>query len=416
MSNIKITGGKRLEGTISVQGAKNSVLPILAAAILVNGESRLQNCPNLKDVDAAIMILEHLGCKITRNEQEIVIDSSSLDKSEIPDHLMREMRSSVIFLGAILGRTGRATLSTPGGCELGKRPINLHIDALRQLGAEIDVKGPSIDARADRLVGCTVNFETPSVGATENAMLAALCAEGETIITNAAREPEIVDLQNFLVAAGAKIRGAGQSTIVVSGGAKLRPVTYSIMPDRIVACTYLCAVASTGGHLEMTNIIPEHIEAVTNCLETAGCKIEISGSNLVMVVKKRINALRPIITRPYPGFPTDAQPCLVASCATAKGTTVVIENIFDNRYGYVDELRRMGADIKLEGRVAIVTGVKRLTGATVKATDLRGGAALVVAALAAAGETEITEIAHIDRGYDRLEETLSALGADITRT
>ena len=279
MGKIKVIGGRTLEGSLRVQGAKNSVLPILAASILIEGESLLKNCPDLKDVAAAISILRHLGCKVTREGHDVHIDARTLVRSDIPDHLMREMRSSVIFLGAILGRTGEALLSMPGGCELGPRPIDLHVAALRALGADLDESGGGIICRAgDKLKGTRINLDSPSVGATENAMLAAVCAEGETVITNAAREPEIVDLQNFLVSAGAKVEGAGQSTITVQGGEKLKPVTHRVMPDRIVAATYLSAVALSGGEIELKDIVPAHIETVTDCLRAAGCRITVSGT------------------------------------------------------------------------------------------------------------------------------------------
>jgi len=415
MEKLKIHGGRRLEGRIQVQGAKNSVLPILAGAILVRGESLLQNCPDLKDVDAAISILRHLGCVVTRQGSNVHIDSTTLTRSDIPDELMREMRSSVIFLGAILGRMGEATLSMPGGCELGPRPIDLHLKALCTLGAELEESGGNIICRGGRLVGAEITLASPSVGATENAMLAAVCAEGETVITNAAREPEIVDLARFLKASGARIQGEGQSTITIEGGSMGRPVVHRVMPDRIVASTYLSAVAVAGGRVELLDIVPEHIETVVMALRAAGCEIRISGQNLLIQSSRKLSAISPVITRPYPGFATDAQPCLLAACTKAQGTTVFIENIFESRYRYVEELSRMGARIRLEGRVAVVTGVDRLTGAEVEATDLRGGAALVVAALAAEGETMIGELAHIDRGYDQLEETLRQVGGDIQR-
>ena len=414
MGKLKIYGGRTLEGSLQVQGAKNSVLPILAAAILVRGESLLQNCPDLKDVDAALSILRYLGCTVTRTGSDVHIDSTTLTRHDVPDELMREMRSSVIFLGAILGRTGEATLSLPGGCELGPRPIDLHLEALRTLGAMLEEVGGNIVCRAKQLVGAPIHLTSPSVGATENVMLAAVLAHGETVLTNAAREPEIVDLQNFLVAAGAEISGAGTPTITIQGGKQMRPVTYRIMPDRIVAATYLSAVALTGGHLELRDIVSEHFETVIHALRTAGCEITLSGQDLLLTSTGRLEAISPpVMTRPYPGFPTDAQPCLLAASVKSKGTTVFIENIFQNRYRYVEELCRMGADIRLEGRVAVVTGVERLVGASVSATDLRGGAALVVAALGAEGETLISEVDHIDRGYDDIAATLRTLGADI---
>jgi len=415
MERLKIQGGRTLEGSLRVQGAKNSVLPILAATLLIRGESTLKGCPDLKDVDAAIAILRYLGCTVMREGNDIHINSTNMLRRDIPDDLMREMRSSVIFLGAILGRAGEAVLSMPGGCELGPRPINLHLEALEALGAILEETSGNIICHGGRLVGAQINLASPSVGATENVMLAAVSAEGETVLTNAAREPEIVDLQNFLVAAGAQIHGAGTSTITIQGGVTLRPVEYRIMPDRIVASTYLSAVAFAGGRLELQDIVPEDIATVTASLRAAGCEIEVTDHSLRLRSKGRLAAISPVMTRPYPGFPTDAQPCLVAASVKSRGTTVFIENIFQNRYRYVEELHRMGADIKLEGRVAVVTGVERLTGASVSATDLRGGAALVVAALGAEGETLVAEVDHIDRGYDCIEVTLRELGADIER-
>jgi len=415
MEKLKIRGGGQLVGRLRVQGAKNSVLPILAASILVQGESVLQNCPDLKDVDAAISILRHLGCKVKRQGKDVHIDSKAITRCDVPDDLMREMRSSVIFLGAILGRMGEAILSLPGGCELGPRPIDLHLEALRALGADLEEVGGNIVCRTEGLVGTEINLASPSVGATENVMLAAVCAKGETVITNAAREPEIVDLAAFLAASGARISGAGQSTITISGSGLGKSTTHRIMPDRIVASTYLSAVAFVGGRLELLDAEPTHLETLITALRAAGCEITVSGQDIQIESDGKLGAISPVITRPYPGFPTDAMPCLLAASVKAQGTTVFIENIFQNRYRYVEELRRMGAEIKLEGRVAVVTGISNLHGARVDATDLRGGAALVVAALGAEGETQIGEVHHIDRGYDSLEATLGGLGADIER-
>ena len=415
MEKLKIRGGGQLVGRLRVQGAKNSVLPILAASILVQGESVLQNCPDLKDVDAAISILRHLGCKVKRQGKDVHIDSKTITRCDVPDDLMREMRSSVIFLGAILGRMGEAILSLPGGCELGPRPIDLHLEALRALGADLEEVGGNIVCRTEGLVGTEINLASPSVGATENVMLAAVCAKGETVITNAAREPEIVDLAAFLAASGARISGAGQSTITISGSGLGKSTTHRIMPDRIVASTYLSAVAFVGGRLELLDAEPTHLETLITALRAAGCEITVSGQDIQIESDGKLGAISPVITRPYPGFPTDAMPCLLAASVKAQGTTVFIENIFQNRYRYVEELRRMGAEIKLEGRVAVVTGISNLHGARVDATDLRGGAALVVAALGAEGETQIGEVHHIDRGYDSLEATLGGLGADIER-
>ncbi len=415
MKEILICGGNRLSGTVQVHGAKNSVLPILAASILSGQESVLHNCPDLKDVTASIQILEYLGCKVKREGDTVTVDSSTLVRSDVPDHLMREMRSSVIFLGAILARTGQAHMSFPGGCELGSRPIDLHLSALRALGATIDEKGGNLICHAGKLQGCEINLAIPSVGATENTMLAACCAEGTTVITNAAREPEIVDLQTFLQAMGAHVYGAGSSTVIIEGGYPLGSCSHHIMADRIVAATYLAAVAAAGGNVELQGMDYRQLSTVTATLSQAGCDISSEANRIYIRCDGILEGVRPIRTAPYPGFPTDAQAPLMAALAKSRGTTVFVETIFESRYRHVAELMRMGADIRVEGRVAVVCGVEKLRGAAVRATDLRGGAALVVAGLGAEGETRITGLEHIDRGYQNLEQTLRSLGADIKR-
>ncbi|MDR1065732.1 MAG: UDP-N-acetylglucosamine 1-carboxyvinyltransferase [Oscillospiraceae bacterium] len=415
MSVLKISGGRELRGTARVHGAKNSVLPIIAASLLANGETVLHNCPKLSDVDAAIKILRHLGCSAERAGNEVIIDSRGLSRLDIPHGLMREMRSSVIFLGAMLARGGEAELSLPGGCELGPRPIDLHLGALRELGAEITEEGGSIICRAAKLWGRRVNLSFPSVGATENTMLAASLADGTTIITNAAREPEIWDLQCYLRALGVAVYGAGTPTVTVEGTKISASVSHSVIPDRIVAATYLAAAAATRSEIELTDVIPAHLSTVIEVLGEMGCDIRVERERIRVSSDGKLRAVRPIITGPYPGFPTDAQPQLMAAALKARGTTAFVENIFDNRYRHVGEMRRLGADIKLEGRVAMVTGARKLHGAPVTATDLRGGAALVVAALGAEGVTEISGVHHIDRGYDGLEDTLRAVGAKIER-
>jgi UDP-N-acetylglucosamine 1-carboxyvinyltransferase len=415
VSVLKISGGRELRGTARVHGAKNSVLPIIAASLLANGETVLHNCPKLSDVDAAIKILRHLGCSAERAGNEVIIDSRGLSRLDIPHGLMREMRSSVIFLGAMLARGGEAELSLPGGCELGPRPIDLHLGALRELGAEITEEGGSIICRAAKLWGRRVNLSFPSVGATENTMLAASLADGTTIITNAAREPEIWDLQCYLRALGVAVYGAGTPTVTVEGTKISASVSHSVIPDRIVAATYLAAAAATRSEIELTDVIPAHLSTVIEVLGEMGCDIRVERERIRVSSDGKLRAVRPIITGPYPGFPTDAQPQLMAAALKARGTTAFVENIFDNRYRHVGEMRRLGADIKLEGRVAMVTGARKLHGAPVTATDLRGGAALVVAALGAEGVTEISGVHHIDRGYDGLEDTLRAVGAKIER-
>jgi UDP-N-acetylglucosamine 1-carboxyvinyltransferase len=417
MSILRIKGGRELNGEVRVQGAKNSVLPIMAASILVEGVSVIHNCPKLADVDVSIRILEHLGCEVNRDNESVSINSIGLIRSDIPDALMREMRSSVVFLGAILARTGEARLSLPGGCELGPRPIDLHITALRELGAVIDESGGKIVCKAGRLKGCRLNLATPSVGATENAMLAACRCDGTTIITNPAREPEIKDLQDYLKKLGISINGAGTSMITVEGTQVRRNVEHTIISDRIVAATYLSAVASAGGFIRLFGVQPEHLMTVISVLREMGCTIQIDSDKGIIEAKRKgkLTAVKPILTSPYPGFPTAAQPPVMAACLKADGTTVFVENIFENRYRHIDELKRMGADIKTEGKTAIVCGVDMLHGAELRSTDLRGGAALCVAALGAGDASDISGVHHIDRGYDKIENALNALGADVRR-
>ena len=412
---LRIDGGRPLYGALEVHGAKNSVLPLLAATILGRGTSVLRNCPRLSDVEASLAILERLGCQTGWEGDAVWVDASQVTGCSIPDHLMRAMRSSVIFLGPILGRLGRAEMSYPGGCELGPRPIDLHLDALRKLGAAVEEGPGKLTCTAKRLHGGEIHLALPSVGATENAMLAAVAGEGTTVIQDAAREPEIVELQQFLVSMGARVRGAGSSTVVIEGGRPLRGGEITVMGDRIVAATYLCCCAAAGGEIELTGAESGHVSAVTSLLTQAGCKVK-SGPGLIRLKRDPdapMRALPRIHTAPYPGFPTDAQAPLMAAMCTARGTTVFVENMFDSRYRHIDELRRMGAQIGAEGRVAVVTGVDRLHAAGLEAFDLRGGAALAVAALGAEGTSEIGGLHHIRRGYARLEEDLRALGARV---
>ncbi len=415
MSFFEITGRRRLSGSLAVHGAKNSVLPILAACILVPGECVIRNCPDLSDVTATLAILRELGCKVRREEGTVTVDAAGVDRGVIPEHLMREMRSSVIFLGAILARLGQAQISYPGGCELGPRPIDLHLDALRRLGAVIREDNGVLYCHAPKgLRGGEVRLPFPSVGATENTMLAACAAAEETVITGAAREPEIEDLQAFLNALGANVRGAGSSTIVVQGARQLRAADHTVMGDRIVAATYLSAVGAAGGEVELTGVCPNHLSTVLDVLEEAGCRLQRGEKSVFLRGEGPMNGVRPVRTAPYPGFPTDAQAVVMAALASGRGETVFEENIFQSRYRHVSELARMGADIRLVGRTAIVRGAP-LHEACVYSTDLRGGAALVVAALAAEGTSRVGELHHIDRGYDHLELALSRLGAEIYR-
>ena len=414
MNEIMIEGQRRLEGSLAVQGAKNSVLPVLAASLLHPGVSIMHGCPHLSDVDTATRILRHLGCDVRRDGDTLKVDASVLQRCDIPDHLMREMRSSVIFLGAILARLGKAELSYPGGCELGPRPIDLHVGALRSLGAEIRETAGTLHCEASQLTGREITLSLPSVGATENVLLAACGAEGETVILNAAREPEIVDLQAYLRAIGCAVQGAGTSTITVLGQQPTHDAAHTIMPDRIVASTYLAAAAAAGGEIELTHVEPRHISTVTSALREAGCNIISEADRMILRSSGRLQAIRPVRTAPYPGFPTDAQAILMAALLESNGASVFVENIFENRYRHVDELRRMGAEISVADRVAVVTGVRQLHGAHVRCTDLRGGAALLVAAQAAQGETVIGDTHHIRRGYEDPVRDLRTLGAQIT--
>lgn len=413
MSALIIDGGRKLFGSVRIHGAKNSALPILAACILASGECIIDDCPPLRDVEATVRILTRLGASVSREGDTLRVSLDEPKHCDIPDRLMREMRSSVIFLGALAARCGYAELSYPGGCELGPRPVDLHLAGLRALGAEIREHGGRICCSAERLRGADVTLAFPSVGATENIMLAATAAEGRTRIFNPAREPEIVDLQNFLRALGAEVKGAGGSVIEIHGGRPLHGARYRVIPDRIVTATYMAAVAAAGGAVSIENARAEQVSAVSAVLREAGVDVREGDDSIQVACGRRIDAVRPIKTQPYPGFPTDAQSIVMSAMATACGTTMFVENIFESRYRHAGELVRMGADIRVEGRVAVVSGVKQLGGASVHATDLRGGAGLVVAALGANGRTRIDGVDYIERGYCRLEDDLRSLGASI---
>lgn len=416
MSRFVVTGGRKLFGEAEVQGAKNSALPILAATILTRGENLLFNCPKLSDVDASLRILRFLGCEAYEQSGAVVVNSDGLCENEIPDSLMREMRSSIVFLGALLARTGYAKLSFPGGCELGPRPIDLHLKALRKMGAKISERHGVIECRADKgLKGAKINLSFPSVGATENIILAAVSAEGTTTIINAAREPEISDLCDFLNNSGAKIYGAGEGVIVIDGCGELYAVSHNIIPDRIVAATLMSAAAVTGSGITLRGVIRNHLSAIVPVFEETGCTIEFQSGDLIFSAPEKLNAMGLVRTMPYPGFPTDAQAVLMSAAAVCEGTSVFVENIFENRFKHVEGLTRLGADINVQGKVAVVNGVKALYGAKVDAWDLRGAAALVTAALAAEDKTEISGIEFLERGYENFELLLSSLGADVRK-
>lgn len=416
MQKFVIHGGKRLEGDITVQGAKNSALPILSAAMLCEGENILENCPELSDVYVACQILTSAGCQCQMQNHTVSIKADTIRNSKIPESLMQEMRSSIIFLGAMLGRTGTCILGYPGGCELGPRPIDLHLQAFQKMGVKIqEESGVLTCTTPNGLHGAKIHLQFPSVGATENIMLAAVLAKGETIITNAAREPEIVDLAKYLRTCGANLCGEGSSTIMIQGVKKLNGCTYRIMPDRIVTATWLSAVAMTGGNVRLIGTDTTSLEGILDVFEEMNCRFSRSENTLCFSAGKPLHAVRYLKTMPYPSFPTDAQPVVMSALCVADGTSLIEETIFENRFRHVEGLCRMGADIQITGRAAVVHGVHRLHGAQVSATDLRGGAALLVAGLSAEGETILTEISHIDRGYDSPEVLLRNVGAGIVR-
>ena len=408
-----LNGGKRLEGACFVQGAKNAALPILAASVVCPLETDLLNVPQLSDVAASLEILRCLGCTAAQQENDVYIDSRSLGSNTIPRRMMESMRSSVLFMGALLARCGEVHLTLPGGCKLGARPIDMHLDAMKALGASVEENGCEIICRAERLRGAHIRLPYPSVGATENAMIAACAAEGETLITGAAGEPEIVDLQEYLRKAGAYISGAGTGTIRISGFEPERRAGHRVIPDRIAAATFLCAAAACGGDIELRGVDLRQFSRLQHFLKRAGCDIISSQRSVRLISDGKLSAVGCVSTGPYPEFPTDMQPLLMAALLKAHGRTEFIENVFDSRFGHAKELRRFGADISVEGRSASVWGVHSLRGAVVSAGDLRGGAAMIIAALSAEGESLIVDQGHVARGYEHLDHKLRYLGADI---
>lgn len=402
LSRLLVGGKQEISGEITAQGSKNSVLPIIAASILCDGECCLKNCPNITDVDISLEILEFLGCKVCRENDTIIINSENLNKSTIPDKLMKRMRSSVIFMGALLSRTSRAEMTCPGGCELGKRPVDIHILSLEKLGVVFEEKDDMIICSVpDGIKGCNIDLRFPSVGATENIILASVFSKGTTIITNAAKEPEIADLAVFLNKCGAKISGAGTDTILIEGVKKLYGTEHKIIPDRIAIATYMACVAVTGGCLTIYDVIPEHIGAIIPFFNETGCTVKYTKDELRIFAPERLSSPELITTKPYPDFPTDAQPPLMSVAALGNGITVFVENMFSNRYSHIPELIKLGAKIIINDKLAIITGVEKFMGTSVEAKDLRSGAALAVAALAAEGTTEINGFEHILRGYDK---------------
>lgn len=415
MEKYIINGGNKLSGEVSITGAKNAVLPILAATVIGGNKSTILNIPNLRDVEIMEGILLALGCTVERADKVMVIDSKPLNQIKVPEELVKEMRSSIILMGAMLARCGEVIISYPGGCEIGPRPIDLHLKALRDMGAVIEESHGYLHCKTDGLKGTDIQLDYPSVGATQNIILAAVTAEGKTIIRNSAREPEIVDLQNYLNKSGANVSGAGTSIITIEGVTKLKNVTHSIIPDRIVAGTYMTAAAITGGDIIINDIVVEHIQGIIAKLREAGSLIYTNGSSLKIIGQNKINSIEMLQTLPFPGFPTDMQAQMMTLLSIANGTSIISETIFENRFKHAEELIRMGANIKTFGKIAVIKGVKELTGAKTTAKDLRGGAALILAGLVSKGITEVDNIFHIERGYEDIHLTLQSLGADIIR-
>jgi UDP-N-acetylglucosamine 1-carboxyvinyltransferase len=411
VERLAIVGGRPLTGSVRVHGAKNAALPILAASVLAAGKSTITDVPDLKDIRVMSQILESLGAKVSIEGRTAQVDSSTIHTFEVPEEMMRQMRSSIFLMGPILARFGTVRVSKPGGCTIGSRPIDLHLKGLKALGANIEEKGGYIQCTTERLRGDHIYLDIPSVGTTENLMMAATLAEGTTTIGNAAREPEIVDLARFLNKMGAKISGAGEDTITIQGVEELRPTRHTIIPDRIVAGTFLLAGAITRGDIRLINVIPGHLGVVLTKLREAGVEIKVDRDIINVRSRGELRAVDRIQTAPYPGFPTDLQAPFMSLLTIAKGSSIVSETIFEERFKHVSELRRMGANIKVDLRTAFVQGVSELTAASVEASDLRAGAALVIAALAAKGVTHITGLQHIDRGYERIEDVLNSLGA-----
>ena len=416
MDKLLIKGGVSLSGDVKISGAKNAALPILAGTLLASDPVSVSNVPHLKDVTTMLSLLQIMGVEVTVDDQRgVVIDASSVDKPEAPYELVKTMRASILVLGPLLARFGEADVSLPGGCAIGARPVNLHVAGLQAMGAEVVVEDGFIKARADRLQGAHIVFDTVTVTGTENLLMAAVLANGETVLENAAREPEVTDLARFLLGLGASIDGIGSSTLTIQGVERLGGTEYSVLPDRIETGTYLVAAAMTGGHVRALHTAPETLEAVVIKLAEAGAAIESGEDWIDIDMRGRRPRAVDVRTAPYPAFPTDMQAQFCAMNAIAEGVGTISETIFENRFQHVLEMQRMGADIRLEGHTAIITGIKQLTAAPVMATDLRASAGLVLAGLAASGETLVDRIYHVDRGYERIEEKLGQLGASIRR-
>ncbi|MDP2892594.1 MAG: UDP-N-acetylglucosamine 1-carboxyvinyltransferase [Bacillota bacterium] len=416
MAKIVVNGGKKLEGSVSVGGAKNATLPILAASIMSESPVNIINCPEISDVWNMVYILRYMGCGVAVEGTSITVDATKMSDHDMPEELSKEMRSSIFMLGPMLSRFKRARFTYPGGCEIGLRPIDLHLKGLSELNVKIEEAHGQIICNASDLTGNEIHLDYPSVGATENIMMAAVSAKGRTMIRNAAREPEVAELQKLLNAMGGRVRGAGTSSVLIEGTSPLHGVVHEVMPDRIVAGTYMVAAAITGGDIKIMNAIVDNQHAVISKLKEAGCTILPAGEKAVRVIgPERPKEMQMIETLPYPGFPTDMQAQFFALASVAEGTSIIVENVFESRFKHAAELSRMGASVKIKGRMAVIRGVSRLMGARVRVNDLRGGAALVLAGLRAEGETEIENAQLIDRGYENFAQSLAGLGAEIRK-
>jgi UDP-N-acetylglucosamine 1-carboxyvinyltransferase len=414
MDRLFVTGGARLAGSVGISGAKNSALKLMAASLIAPGRSVLHNVPRIQDCFTMTEVLEHLGAVVSWEDGAVVVDATHLSSVDAPYELVRRMRASIAVLGPLLARTGEASVAMPGGDNIGSRPIDLHLEGLRRMGARIDAEHGFLVARTDGLTGASITLDYPSVGATENLMMAAVTADGVTVIDNAAREPEITDLAAYLAAMGAGIRGAGSATIEVEGVGTLRPAEHTVIPDRIEAGTWAAAAVATRGDVVLAGARSDHLELFLEKLAEAGADIRVTDEGVRVRQPERTRAAD-FVTLPYPGLATDFQPILLAMLATANGTSIATENVFEGRFTYVDELRRMGADIRTEGHHAVIRGVEQLSAAPVRAMDIRAGAAMAIAALTADGVSEIADIDHVDRGYQDFEAKLTALGAEVRR-
>ena len=414
MDRLFVSGGTRLEGSIGISGAKNSALKLMAATLLASGRSTISNVPRIEDCRTMIEVLRRLGASAEWDGDRVSVETAGVDSNEAPYELVSRMRASIVVLGPLLARFGRATVAMPGGCNIGSRNIDLHLKGLEKMGVEFTSEHGYLYARTSGLQGASINLDYPSVGATENVMMAAVAAEGVTVLENAAREPEIVDLAEMLRAMGAKIEGAGSTTIQIQGVTTFEPVEHRVVPDRIEAATFAVGACITQGDVTIEGGRADHLDLPLTKLSEAGAQVDVTDTGFRISAERRLDAVD-FVTLPYPGLATDIQPPMMAMLATCSGTAIVTENVFESRFMFVDELKRMGADIQTEGHHAVVRGVERLSAAPVRALDLRAGAAMVMAALAADGETEIVDMHHVDRGYEDFEEKLMSLGATVRR-